>query len=270
MKVIRFIALSILASVAILAAGADFLAPYNYSAQFRRHASEPPSHSFPLGTDELGRDRLSRLLQGARISLLCATTAALIATGLGAAVGIVGGYFGGWLDEAAGAVTDLFLSLPWLFALLSLRAMLPLDISPWVSIAATFFLLAIVGWASGARVVRAGTAGMRHSSAILYARAYGCSGVRLLVYHLLPNLKPILAAQFWILVPVFLLTEANLGVLGLGISEPLPSLGNMLAELQNYDRIPEQPWILAPAVLLVLVVASLHFAVSAKQTWEQR
>ena len=76
------------------------------------------------------------------------------------------------------------------------------------------------------------------------------------------------SAQFWIMVPVFLLTEANLGVLGLGVTEPIPSWGNMLSELQNYRRIPEAPWILAPAVLLVLVVASLHFVVSGRKTWE--
>jgi peptide/nickel transport system permease protein len=267
-KIVRIAALSILVAVALLAAGAGRLAPYSYAAQFREHAGEPPSHRYLLGTDELGRDRFSRLLEGSRISLVCATAAALVATAIAAAVGIAAGYFGGWVDGAAGAVTDLFLSLPWLFALLSLRALLPLDISPAVSIGATFLLLAGVGWASGARVVRAGAAGLRHSAPIIHARAYGCGSGRLLWRHLLPNLRPVLAAQFWILLPVFLLTEANLGVLGLGITEPLPSWGNMLAELQNYEKIPDEPWILAPAVLLVVVVGSLHFAVSTRKKWE--
>jgi ABC-type dipeptide/oligopeptide/nickel transport system permease subunit len=84
----------------------------------------------------------------------------------------------------------------------------------------------------------------------------------------LPNLRPVLSAQFWILLPVFILAEANLGVLGLGITEPMPSWGNLLAELQNYHRIPEAPWILVPAILLVLVVASLHFVVLKNRTWE--
>jgi len=92
--------------------------------------------------------------------------------------------------------------------------------------------------------------------------------MRLLWFHILPNLRPVLSAQFWILVPVFLLTEANLGLLGLGLTEPLPSLGSMLAELQNYSRIPEAPWILAPALLLILIVANLHFVVSGRDTWE--
>ena len=110
--------------------------------------------------------------------------------------------------------------------------------------------------------------GWRTSASVLQARAYGCSNGRVLWVHIVPNLKPVLAAQFWILVPVFLLTEANLGALGLGVAEPMPSWGNMLAELQNYQRIAEAPWILAPALLLLLVVASLHFVVSRKETWE--
>jgi peptide/nickel transport system permease protein len=269
MKVIRMIALAVLAAVAIASMGADFLAPHDSAAQFREHAAEPPSHTFPLGTDDLGRDRLSRLLAGSRVSLAFAVAAALLANTLGAAVGIVAGYFGGWVQDAAGGVIDLFLSLPWLFAMLSLRALLPLGIPAWTSIAATFLLLALVGWASGARVVRASAAALRDSGPIVHARAYGCGGARLLWRHVLPNLKPVLAAQFRVLVPVFLLTEANLGVLGLGIAEPVPSLGNMLAELQNYRRIPEQPWILVPAGLLILVVASLHFAAPGRQKWEQ-
>jgi ABC-type dipeptide/oligopeptide/nickel transport system permease subunit len=268
MRHIRTIAVSILALVAGLMLGADLLAPHDYSVQFREHANEPPSRSFPLGTDELGRDRLSRLLEGSRVSLLCASAAALIATAMAAAAGLVAGYFGGWVDEGASALIDLFLSLPWLFALLTLRALLPLNITPWTSIGATFLLLAAVGWASGARVVRAAVAGMRNTGSILHARAYGCRVGRLLWFHILPNLRPVLWAQFWILVPVFLLTEANLGLLGLGITEPVPSWGNMLAELQNYQQIPESPWILAPALLLILVVASLHFVVSGSRRWE--
>jgi peptide/nickel transport system permease protein len=268
MRGIRTLAVSILAVAAVLSAGADFFAPHDYAAQFRDHAGEPPSRQFPLGTDALGRDRFSRLLHGGRISLLCAPAAALLATAIAAAIGLVAGFFGGWVDECATTLTDLFLSLPWLFVLLTLRALLPLNISPWASIAALFLLLAGVGWASGARVVRAGVAGLRDAAPILQARAYGCSRARVLWFHILPNLKPVLSAQFWILVPVFLLTEANLGLLGLGVTEPIPSWGNMLAELQNYQRIAETPWILVPALVVFLVVASLHFVVSGRATWE--
>jgi peptide/nickel transport system permease protein len=268
MKVIRVIALCIVALATAVSLGADFLAPHDSSEQFRQHANEPPSRSFPLGTDELGRDRLSRLLQGTRTSLLCATSSAFLATGAATAIGLVAGYFGGWVDEIAGASTDLFLSLPWLFALLTLRSLFPLNTSPAVSLAATFLLLAAVGWAPSARVIRASVANLRNSGSIVHARAYGCRNTRLLWLHILPNLKPVLSAQFWILIPAFILTEANLGVLGLGINEPAPSWGNMLAELQNYQKIPEQPWVLAPALLLILVVGSLQLVVCSRNIWE--
>lgn len=268
MRVLRRFAAGFLIAIACIAAAADFIAPYDYAAQFREHANAPPSRTFLLGTDDLGRDRLSRLVVGSRISLLCAPAAALFATLIAAAIGTAAGYLGAWVDETASAAIDLFLSLPWLFALLTLRALLPLNASPWASIAATFLLLASVGWASGARVVRASVATMRTGGPILHARAYGCHGARLVCIHLLPGLRPVLSAQFWVLVPVFLLIEANLGLLGLGIAEPLPSLGNMLAELQNYQRIPEAPWVLAPAVILVAIVACLHFVVSGRNIWE--
>jgi peptide/nickel transport system permease protein len=93
---------------------------------------------------------------------------------------------------------------------------------------------------------------------LVLARASGISGVRLFWRHLLPNLRPILLAQFWISVPVFILSEANLGLLGLGVSEPLPSWGALLRELENYSAVLQNPWMLAPVVLLVVVVASLQ------------
>ena len=268
MKVIRIIALCILALAAAVCLGADFLTPHHSAEQFRQHANEPPSKTFPLGTDELGRDRLSRLIKGTRTSLLCASSSAFVAVAVAAVIGLVAGYFGGWIDEILSAVADLFLSLPWLFALLTFRALLPLNTSPGVSVTATFLLLAAVGWAPSARVVCASVANLRNSGSTLHARAYGCSNTRLLRFHILPNLKPVLSAQLWILIPAFILTEANLGVLGLGINEPAASWGNMLAELQNYQKIPEQPWILAPALLLVLVVGSIQLVVSPRSIWE--
>jgi peptide/nickel transport system permease protein len=264
----RMFAVGFLGCISLAALGADVLSPHDYTMQFRQHADEAPSRTFLLGTDELGRDRLSRLLHGMRVSLLCAPAAALLATAIGAGFGVAAGYFGGWVDEAATSLTDLFLSLPWLFVLLSLRAMLPLNVSPYISIAAIFGLIALVGWASGARVVRASVIRMRSAGAMLHATAYGCSGWRLLSVHVAADLKPVLSAQFWIFVPVCLLAEANLGMLGLGVAEPMPSWGNLLAELQNYQRILEMPWILTPGILLVLVVASLHFVVSGNNTWE--
>jgi ABC-type dipeptide/oligopeptide/nickel transport system permease subunit len=241
---------------ASLAAG--FLAPAGYEAQFRDHPNAPPSARFLLGTDDLGRDRLARLLYGARVSLLLAPAAALLATFLAAAIGAAAGYLGGWPERFAIGAADLFVSLPWLFLLLTVRAALPLNVGPWASVAITFLLLGLLGWASAARVVRAGAAAARNCGYVVQARACGCSIPRLLWTHVLPNLRPLIVAQFWTSVPLFLLSEANLGMLGLGVAEPLPSLGNLLAQLENYQAPVSAPWLLAPALLLMAVLASLH------------
>jgi peptide/nickel transport system permease protein len=244
------------------ALSADVLAPAGYQTQFRDHPNAAPSSRFPLGTDDLGRDRFSRLLYGARVSLLLAPAAALLATVLAAIIGAAAGYAGGWVERAAVGAADLFVSLPWLFLLLTVRATLPLNVSPWTSVTITFLLLGLLGWASAARVIRAGAASARHADYLVQARACGCAGPRLLLRHVLPNLRPLIVAQFWTAIPLFLLSEANLGMLGLGVTEPLPSLGNLLAQLENYRSPASAPWLLAPALLLIAVLASLHFLVA--------
>src|SRR5262245_11300880 len=128
MRTVRQIALGILGSIFLLAALADWLAPAPYERQFRDAPSARPSRRFPLGTDELGRDRLSRLLYGTRVSLLLAPATALLSTLIAAAIGGAAGYLGGRWDRIALRAIDLFLSLPWLFLLLTARAMLPLNV----------------------------------------------------------------------------------------------------------------------------------------------
>src|SRR6202158_650061 len=258
MKRSQKIALVLLSVVAIASLGAGFLAPSSYSEQFRDSISAAPSARFLLGTDELGRDRFARLLYGTRISLLLAPAAAFLSTLIAALIGGTAGYLGGKWERAVTSGIDLFLSLPWLFLLLTVRALLPLNTSPVTSVIITFLLLGCLGWATPARIVRAGTRALVHSDYLVHARANGVSGIRLFCRHLLPNLRPILLAQFWISVPVFILSEANLGLLGLGVSEPLPSWGAMLRELENYTAVLQNPWMLVPAGLLVIVVGCLQ------------
>ncbi|MCP5116727.1 MAG: ABC transporter permease, partial [bacterium] len=229
----RRIALGLLVAVFGLAMLADVVAPHSYEEQFREAPLAPPSSEFLLGTDDLGRDRLSRLIYGTRVSLLLAPAAALLTTMIAAVIGLMAGYFGGFWEWAGKAATDLFLSLPWLFLLLMVRAMLPLNTSPGVSLMITFALLGLLGWASGSRLVASVTRGLRNSEFLLQARAIGQPSWRLLLVQALPNLRPVLAARFWGGVPVFLLAEAILGILGLGVAEPLPSWGNLLRVLEG-------------------------------------
>lgn len=255
----------VLGAVFLCAMLADVLAPAPYDQQFRDALAAPPSAEHWLGTDELGRDRLSRLLYGTRVSLLLAPAAAALAALVAGILGAIAAWRGGWTDRAIGGAADVFLSLPWLFLLLAVRAMLPLDAGPMTSAAITFAMLGLLGWAAPCRVARAGALAVRDADYVLLARAQGVSGARLLAVHLLPNLRHLLLAQFWVSVPLFILSEANLGLLGLGVSEPLPSWGGLLKELENYSAIAGNPWMLAPAVLLVGVVALMHFAISHRE-----
>lgn len=266
MRLPHRIALAILLVAVAAALGAGWIAPHSYAEQSREFISSPPSRHFWLGTDELGRDRFARLLYGTRVSLLLAPAAALLSTLIAGLIGGAAGYLGGRWERAVTAGIDLFLSLPWLFLLLAVRALLPLNTSPVTSVAITFGLLGCLGWAAPARIIRAGTRTLVASDYLLQAAAGGVSRWRLFWRHLLPNLRPILLAQFWIAVPLFILSEANLGLLGLGVSEPLPSWGTLLRDLENYSAILENPWMLAPVVLLVVVVSCLQLLLRTEET----
>jgi peptide/nickel transport system permease protein len=251
--------------VCALSLAANWLAPGGYAKQFRETPSAPPSRVHLLGTDELGRDRFARVLYGTRISLLLAPAAALVSTALAAIIGGLAGYLGGIWLKLARASTDLFLSLPWLFLLITVRALLPLNISPLTSVLVTFSILGALGWAASARVLSTSAEALRDSDFVLLARASGLDGARLFLIHILPNLKPVLYAQFWISIPVFILSEANLGILGLGVAEPLPSWGSLLRELEGLISFREEPWRLVPLLLLIAVMTSFQLLLSDKE-----
>ncbi len=265
MKVARTLACVIVIAVCALSLGANWLAPDGYAKQFREAPSAPPSRTHLLGTDEVGRDRFARVLYGTRISLLLAPAAALVSTLLAALIGGLAGYLGGiWLKVARG-FTDLFLSLPWLFLLITVRALLPLNVAPLVSVLITFLILGLLGWAASARVLSTSADSLRNSDFVLQARASGLHGPRLFLIHVLPNLKPVLYAQFWISIPVFILSEANLGILGLGVAEPLPSWGSLLRELEGLISFREEPWRLVPLFLLIVVLTSFQTLLSSEE-----
>jgi len=268
MKLSSKIAAGALLLIVFASVFANFLAPHGYDEQFRDAISAGPSHRFPLGTDDLGRDRFSRLLYGSRVSLVLAPAAALFSTLLAGLVGGLAGMFGGRCEKVLMMGTDLVLSLPWLFLLIAVRAVLPLDCAPPLSVTITFLLLGCLGWAPAARVVRAAARDVRSSAFALQARVCGISETRLFWRHLLPNLRPVLAAQFLISVPVFIITEANLGLLGLGVAEPLPSWGSMLRELENLGTVLQDPirnpGPLCTVVMLVLVVSCFQLLLRSR------
>lgn len=258
MRALRSLSLAAVLGVYICALGAGALPGHGYEFQDREHAGEEPGAAHWLGTDDLGRDRLARLLYGARTSLLLAPAAALLAAGLATLIGSAAALAGGRIGRAALYLADVVSSTPWFFALLMMRAVLPLNVEPAVSVSITFALLGLLGWPHGVRPIAARSAAMIHSEFLRQARARGIAPLRLLARHLAPNLAPVVAAHFWSTLPVFILAEANLSFLGLGVAEPLPSLGNLMAELRDFRTVAGHPWLLAPAVLLVGVIAALQ------------
>lgn len=265
MKHLRIAAWACLVLVAFASAAAPWLAPSGYAFQDREAFSAPPSQQHWLGTDDLGRDRFARLLYGTRISLLLAPAASFLSTCLAVLIGGLAGYFGGLWERIAMAITDLFLSLPWLFLLIAVRALLPLDASPMTSVVVTFGVLGLLSWTSAARVLCASTGTLRNSDFLKQARAAGLSAPRIFWVHVVPNLRPVLAAQFWISIPVLILSEANLGILGLGVPEPMPSWGSLLREMEGLVSFREEPWKFLPLALLVAVVTAFQLILSEKE-----
>jgi peptide/nickel transport system permease protein len=261
----RQVAFGILLIIFCLSMSADFFT-HSYAEQNRETIGAPPSDKFPLGTDDLGRDRLARLLHGSRVSLLLAPAAALLSIILATLVGTLAGYCGGIPERLLTRVIDIFLSLPWLFFMLIVRSLLPLNTPPRISVLITFALLGCVGWAWSARIIHAAVKSMRHSGFMLQARATGVGSGRLLRRQLVPNLKPLVVAQFWYCVPIFIISEANLALLGLGVAEPLPSWGGLLRELETCARLEcagtSAASVFAPVVLLALVVSCFHIVLS--------
>jgi len=253
-RVLRAISIGVLCAVLGMALFAGQISHYSYATQFRELPNAAPSSAHLLGTDALGRDLFTRLMYGTRVSLLLAPAAALLSTLIAGLLGSFAGMTGGWCERVVLAAADLSMALPLLFVLLTLRAVLPMDLSPVISVVATFALLGALGWPSSLRVVWAASKAMRDSDFLLLARANGCSPWRMILRHVMPNLRPVLLAQFWISIPVFVLTEATLSLLGLGVMEPMPSWGNLLRGLEDFSTVGANPWRLAPLAVLILVV----------------
>ena len=214
-----------------------------------------------LGTDGFGRDEFSRVLYGGQISIAAGLAATFVALLLGTVLGVIAGYYGRWADEVLMGATELFLSLPWLYFLLGVRAFLPLHLSPM----RIFFLLAcvigLIGWARPARMVRGIVLSGRSRNYVLAARGFGASDLYLLRRHILPQVSGTLLTQATVLVPRYIAAEVALSFFGLGVSEPVASWGNMLSALQQYSVLVSYTWMLAP--LGALVITSVIYSLLA-------
>jgi ABC-type dipeptide/oligopeptide/nickel transport system permease subunit len=256
--VTRRIAATLLGSL-VLAAALIVVGPgWRYSTQDRESTMAGATRQHWTGTDDLGRDRTVRVAAALLLGLAGAAAASAITTSIAAGVGTVAAFSPRSVAWALMLFSDLFLTLPWLFLLMIVRSGLPLTASPLQSAAVTFVILAALGWPACARAVYRGALDLRSSEWMIQGRANGLRTSQLVRHHLLPHLRPLLAPQFLLCVPAFLVAEANLGTLGLGIAEPLPSWGGMLLELDNSAMVARSNWVYLPIALLIFVLLLLE------------
>jgi len=230
-------------------------APYSVARLFRARlhlfGADPPAKVFLFGTDGFGRDLFSRMLYGGQISLLAGLLAAGLSLALGLVLGAVAGFYGGWADEALMRGAELFLALPWLYLLFAIRAFLPLQIGPAQAFLLLIVVIGLVGWARPARLVRGVVLSARERDYVRAAKGFGATDIYLLRRHVLPQTFGVLLTQAAILVPQYILAEVTLSFLGLGVGEPVPSWGNMLASLQQYYVLASYWWMFLPGFALV-------------------
>lgn len=213
---------------------------------------DAPARILLLGSDLYGRDEFSRLVYGGQISLGAGLLATFVTLAIATIVGIISGYYGRWIDETLMGGSELFLSLPWFYFLVGLRAFLPLHLSSVKTFLLLIAVIGAIGWARPARLIRGIALSARHRNYVLAARSFGGSDVYLLRRHILPEILGILLTQAALLIPQYVAAEATLSFFGLGISEPVPSWGNMLSTLQQYNVLLSYYWLAAPAVALVV------------------
>ena len=241
---VLFVAMALLASAA---------APYDPAAIDLSHRLLSPSHAHWFGTDELGRDVFSRILYGARISLIVAISVVAISLSLGMLIGGLAGYYGGWVDTALNIfVMNAFLALPGILLAIAFVAFLGPGLFNLV------LALSISGWVGYARLVRAQVLAVREREFVEAARALGAGDVRIFIRHIVPNIVQPILVQAAIGMAGAVLAEATLSFLGLGIPAPAPSWGSMLNDARSH-LFDSPHLVIFPATAVMLAVLSFNF-----------
>lgn len=221
------------------------------------NSSADTARVYLLGTDHLGRDRFSRLLVASRFSLIVGPAGTLLASLLGITIGCWSGYSGRLVNALLMRAADVVLSLPAIIIILAARAIFPLELPP---LRAAFLLISIftvVGWAEMARLTNGLVLALRQREFVVAAQSIGLTRTRVLFRHILPNVAQPIMVQIMLMLPAFLLAETTLSFLGVGLQEPEPSWGNMLAEARDFTLLRAHFFLpLTPALAIMLVTLS--------------
>jgi peptide/nickel transport system permease protein len=246
--------LVILLALAVIALFAPLISPYNPNAVDLFLYQHPPNGAHWLGTDQAGRDVLSRLFYGARVSLTVGITAALSAGVVGLVLGILAGYYGGWIDSVVMRLTEITLSFPSLVLIILIVAI----IGP--SLTTIVIVIAATQWPIGCRIVRQSTRSIKEMDYILAAQATGSSGSRIMRQHVLSGVLPPLTVALTVLSAESILLEAALSFLGLAVNVPEASWGGMLQAAQSLTTLSTQLWLwLPPGIAIAVAVLAVNF-----------
>ncbi|MDO4265857.1 MAG: ABC transporter permease [Eubacteriales bacterium] len=238
--------------IILIAVAAPLLAPYDPAAQSLRDRLSAPSLAHPMGTDKLGRDILSRVIYGARVSLVIGLVPTFISMFIGTILGLFAGYYGGKTDFIIMRLADIMLAFPSL--LLAMVVMYTLG----GGIINIFVALSLVNWASTARVVRAQTLSLKEAEYVEAARSIGVKKTTIIFRHILPNCLPSLIVLFTLNIPSAILSESSLSFLGIGAQPPSASWGLAVTEGKKY--LFSEPWIpLAPSFAIMILVMAFNF-----------
>src|SRR5436190_1221177 len=241
--------------------GAPYRVAGTFSADRHLFGTDAPGPLFLIGSDDFGRDQFSRFLHGGQISLFAGLLGAGLSLGVGIVLGGLAGFYGAWVDETIMRVAEVFLALPWMYLLFAVRMALPLQIAPADAFLLVVSVIGLIGWARPARLIRGVVLSATLRDYVAAARSLGASDVYLLRRHLWPQVSGIALTQGALLVPQFVLAEVTLSFFGLGVGEPVPSWGNMLAGLQRYQVLSSYWWMFVSGLALIPVFL-LYYALA--------
>jgi peptide/nickel transport system permease protein len=214
---------------------------------------------FLLGTDKFGRDMLGRICMGGRISLSLAIVSTLIIIAVGALIGIMSGYYGGWTDNLIQRFIEFLQSFPALPLWMALAAVIPITWDQRLIFVSMALIFALLGWTPLARQIRGKALALRETDFILAAKEMGASDARIILRHLLPNCLSHIIVELTLTIPSIILSESFLSFLGIGIQEPLVSWGTMMREAQSLQTLGSNPWLMWPALFIVIAVVGFNF-----------